>query len=378
MFKLSIIQDCIKIPTNSRQPNWYLSNDSKYGFIESDVYWPTVTHFLEAKKFEGTQYEEIIRNTVTVLQAKKKTRERDACVEVNDIPERFELPRFSNAGTNVKREVIYGKKNLGFKIKPSWQKECVKHIRTAITSKFTHNPKILKILLSTYPKPIKCDLNDKIMQYTANILMIVRAIKLRQINEQTKKQNIKTIKQVSDILNSEQCSNIRLTLMYVSKYISQMEGWDRVFPEMILDAVFNISPKLEFKKTNKRLTLPSLTSEVGTYVTDTRKCFIHIDRSQKETDVPSKKIVQFIMWCIASEERFYKIMQKIKRFTSMFKELGLPSPEMSIETKMIMKGLDKITPEIIIPPGRRWYRNNQPPKITSNKELPPTNTPIIQ
>ena len=49
----------------------FLSNSSNYPFTLDDKTWSTVDHYVYAKKFEGTQLENIIQETTTVFQAKK-------------------------------------------------------------------------------------------------------------------------------------------------------------------------------------------------------------------------------------------------------------------------------------------------------------------
>ena len=46
-------------------------------FIENELYWPTVTHYIEAKNLKEHKYEEDIRKTKTVLQVLHKTKERE-------------------------------------------------------------------------------------------------------------------------------------------------------------------------------------------------------------------------------------------------------------------------------------------------------------
>ena len=54
----------------------FLSNDSMHRFKLGDKVWPSVTHFIEAAKYKGTQREEEIRNASTVLQAKRLGKEK--------------------------------------------------------------------------------------------------------------------------------------------------------------------------------------------------------------------------------------------------------------------------------------------------------------
>jgi predicted NAD-dependent protein-ADP-ribosyltransferase YbiA (DUF1768 family) len=52
----------------------YLSNSSHYGFFMNNKWFPTVEHYIQAKKFSGTIYEDEIREAKTVLEARRKAR----------------------------------------------------------------------------------------------------------------------------------------------------------------------------------------------------------------------------------------------------------------------------------------------------------------
>src|SRR5207253_10916810 len=96
----------IAIPKSTDRSYGYLSNDSPHAFKDQNgLFWPTVTHYIEAKKFEGTQYEEDIRKSKTVLQARNKTRGRNSViVKLNENDETYDINLYK----------IYDKKHLGF------------------------------------------------------------------------------------------------------------------------------------------------------------------------------------------------------------------------------------------------------------------------
>ncbi len=157
----------IVIPNSSDKIYGYLSNDSKYGFTEKDgstyIHWPTVTHYIEAKKFEGTQYEHTIRKARTVAQVKVLAREREIRITTRDI---------SNCDS-INKCKVYGNKNIRVQAKPSWESEIEYHLRIAIRAKFKQNASIYNALMSTVPLIIDGG-GDKINDITANILMEVR------------------------------------------------------------------------------------------------------------------------------------------------------------------------------------------------------------
>ncbi len=55
----------------TRDKNGYLSNFSLHGFSLKGKYWPTVEHYFQAQKFEGTGHEERIRAARTPKEAKR-------------------------------------------------------------------------------------------------------------------------------------------------------------------------------------------------------------------------------------------------------------------------------------------------------------------
>ena len=135
----------IIIPKASDKIHGFLSNDSKHGFTVKDgntyTYWPTVTHYIEAKKFEGTQYEHAIRKARTVKQVRILSREREVRVTTRDI---------SNCDS-VDKCRVYGNRDTRIYIKPTWERDMERHLRTAITAKFKQNVSIYNALLATAP-----------------------------------------------------------------------------------------------------------------------------------------------------------------------------------------------------------------------------------
>ena len=103
----------ITVPKPNHKTYGWLSNDSHFGFIINSLYYPTVTHYIESKKFEGLNYEEEIRKTKTAIAAKHKTRSREAMI-ISTMPkdEKKKLEEIEDLETNmyIKRETIYGRK----------------------------------------------------------------------------------------------------------------------------------------------------------------------------------------------------------------------------------------------------------------------------
>ena len=366
----------------------YLSNDSKYGFIEDTndeiLYWPTITHYIEAKKFEGTSYEKDILRAKTPLQAKRMAKEREITIKTYISQD---VPNLDDYSAGVTREKIYGirlgnnaqrfysktndsgeiissgVKNIqnrrgnahsAVKIKQGWDESMETYLREAIRRKFSQNKGLQNALLSTLPNKIIGDC-DKINILTANILIKLREDLEKSSNRQKLDPQISSPKIIPKTLffNDECSNNIRTILIQLSKYISGMEGWDRIFPEMVDDAIFNIYPHKSLNKSYQKIgqKLTSLThdekSELETYNSDTRKLFTKIDKFQLEVDGPTKRIVDFVVLTKYSKNiRTYVCEEGLKRFMTVFKG-GIVD-------------FDKLNPQISIPPSRRWYRNKTP------------------
>ena len=90
-----------------------LSNFSRHGFQLENKWWPTSEHYFQAKKFEGTEFEEAVRQCSTPTKAAALGRDRA-------------LPLRSD-WENVKNDIM----------------------RKAVYEKFTQNEDIKKLLLET-------------------------------------------------------------------------------------------------------------------------------------------------------------------------------------------------------------------------------------
>jgi N-glycosidase YbiA len=58
-------------------PYGAFSNFAPFGFILEGRHWPTSEHYFQAKKFEGTEYEEMVRTSATPAKAAELGRKRD-------------------------------------------------------------------------------------------------------------------------------------------------------------------------------------------------------------------------------------------------------------------------------------------------------------
>ena len=316
----------------------FLSNDSTYGFYEnvdanSRVWWPSVTHYIEAKKFEGTQYETAIRNAKTAVQARRLTRERS--IIISSMPD-------GNNFTSIEKRKLYGfgtSRSLNMNIpRKDLDQRLIIDLKYALKHKFKTYPKLKNMLIKTYPILLE-SADDNV---TALVLMEMR-LAYKNSSASNSEQPREIIKDLSEkAANSVTACNIRAVIIKTALYISKMEGLDRVFPEMIEDSIYIISPKA--KKYSKKWIRKNLNDEaerpiLAKYIQDTRKLFSQLDSYQKDTDAPSIKISQFIMWCVCTKRGLGKSLRRFKD-----------------KNGKILENLDNVKPQIIIPPGKRWYR----------------------
>lgn len=347
----------------------YLSNDSGHGFYEPEnVWWPSVTHFLEAKKFEGTQYEDIIRRSKTVRQAKRLTRERNVLIMVSSTDGDGEIGNTYD----LERRKVYGIKRNGYNIKAGWIDVREGYLRIALRRKFHQHPRLRQKLLDTHPRPItSIDRNQtaKVLTEIRDALFEKRTPKKTSIpgkeNDEVYSAPVANMAHDAsskgefvddldlELANSPTCHAIRDTIMKLAKYVSEMEGWDRVFSEMVDDAFFNIySNHLPQKWISKNLKKSSHVDRpnLNRFAAETRELFTQIDPFQWDTDTPSQKIANFIFWCTYREGRTKSILRRLRRF------IDVQNSDGSIK-------FDDVHPSVMIPPGRRWYRNKRPPKL---------------
>lgn len=325
---------CLNLDKIDGDPKYgFLSLDSKHGFYEPDgVWWPTATHYIEAKKFDGTQYETIIQCAKTSRQAKRFARERNTLVFVED-----------GMTYNVERHKVYGVKyrpftsdarcNIHYSQKDNWNETRKDYLRVALFKKFQH-PRLRRKLIETYP--YKFQSKDE----TARILTELRNTFYQHTEIYHPKGEKPDLDDLDlDCANGKACVKIRDLIIRIAKQISKLEGWDRVFSEMVNDAIFNIYPKYN-DQTNNIDKMPNL----ALYAAKTRDLFVRVDPYQQETDTPSRKIANFIFWCTLQKERIECVLKHARRFTAARGDNG------SIN-------FDKVNPPIIIPPSRRWYRD---------------------
>lgn len=345
----------LHITGGKNDPYRGLCNGSNYGFILDDNYWSSVIHYIEAKKFEGTAFEENIKKSKTSLQVKRKTRGRKM-LTAKPIDEYV----------IYENETFYGGRKSGYQIKTDWEIDIYPLVKQAVKTKLEQHAILRKLLLSTSP----CTLEIPVSSYNSDVVInkmtskILMKIRSALLFEEMKCLTTKSIKQnklldsnqpkdlISDFMNYEPCFDIVLLLIQLSLYIAKMEGWDRVYPGMVEDAIYNLYnvrgkcyiPKAKISIEHQ----PNLV----VYCKNIREEFIKYDSSQGDNIQSSEKIAKYILWCTLGKNRLFFIHNKAQKFFNEKDENG------NIKFRKF---------DIVIPPSNREYRKTQPPKVRKIK-----------
>lgn len=194
----------------------FLSNSSPHSFLIDNKRWPTVEHFFNAKKFEGTTYEEEIRLAPTILKVKSLVRCKYRLTE--------------DSGRYVKTK-IYGKTLSPFYIRSDWNIKEREILEIGIREKFSQNPRLMKKLLSIKNMKI-IDPNNK---FTG---IILNKLKTENTSKPVPKEiTHKDLKDYS--LNAEEEYIIK-KILNVVKRIRNAEYQTNIYSGMIEDTFYNI------------------------------------------------------------------------------------------------------------------------------------------
>ena len=292
----------------------FLSNGSNYPFVLDDKTWPTVDHYVYAKKFEGTQLEDIIRGTSTVFQAKKLA---TRCKYV------FDTDPIAEKKIRVKG---YGQQ-YQYRVRDDWEEMEGQILRDGINAKFVKRPSLKKKLLETK----SATLIDASNSLTGPILEDIRQdIQIRDLP-------------FVEIEGSNK--KILLSLIYLTVKISKLEGWDKVYKEMVEDAVYTL--------TNEK---------IGQAVMNTHQNY---SEKRKEKNMPRyNKILSNIQEQLPTNISFQTGSSEILTSFFAWKEnFSSPSDKSALDEKLKTVKTMKIS----LRPGRRWYRGQVPPKIEKRK-----------
>jgi predicted NAD-dependent protein-ADP-ribosyltransferase YbiA (DUF1768 family) len=202
----------------------YLCNASPHGFFLECKWWATVDHYIHAKKFESTEYEEQMRLASTVFQIKRLLREQGYVVQEN--------------GKIIKRPVVSIKRKFIYSIRTDWCSVESKYLEAALREKFK-NQHLLKKLLSTRGYIII----TPFLQNTGPILQKIRDEKLEELSSTYLpakvlwKQDWRDIPGETDLTYREK--SVVNHLLVTAERIMKMEGCKKMCSEMTEDALYN-------------------------------------------------------------------------------------------------------------------------------------------
>jgi predicted NAD-dependent protein-ADP-ribosyltransferase YbiA (DUF1768 family) len=334
----------IKFGSSEDSQTGYLSNESVCSFnIDGDV-WPTVVHYVEAKKFEGTTYEETIRKAKTVFQARQLAKEK--CQWNRD--EKGQL--ICQKG--------YGK--LGqFRIREDWDVEKPIIYENAIRAKFMQNKRLLDRLVDTGD----VILTDLTSPYTGKILMRIRneELKKRHKNkEEEQSKNVKAMLEMKDIPHDQdtlsKTDNIIIRgLILLSKKVAKEDGCEKILPENVEDAIYNLV-------TDKKLGY-DLMDMVRTFYTVNQWNDIYHNMPRFERNIRAI-YREFEKHDVKSSTQAAAYIALIIRWVN-----NVASPlEKSDIVSRIKTDVHTRHMEIIFPPVQRWYRSSTIPKVHKNTQ----------
>jgi predicted NAD-dependent protein-ADP-ribosyltransferase YbiA (DUF1768 family) len=392
----------MKITCDKNDPYRFLCNNAKYGFTLEEHYWPSVIHFIEAKKFEGTAHEENIKKSRTSLQVSKRSRGRNVLVaKLNDLDNTL----------TYEKDFFYGGKKAGYKIKSDWNEVKFSLLEQALQEKFKQHHILRKLLLSTSPNKFRISsdhdgsdyvrTNSVVNRISSDYVRTGSELKYdeeKQLNKKTTQfllklrdqllfsemklltsKSLKTTKTLSsnqlkdlnpEFLSYNSCFDIANVLIQLSYYIASMEGWDVVYPEMVEDAIYNIynrkgkcylpKTKIDAEKQPNTFKMAKKVEKefTGYKFGKSSSSAKNISNKDENTSIfdenivkASEKIAKYILWCTLAKNRLYFVYSKLKKYFVCKDEFG------NINFRKF---------EIVIPPSKREYRKLQPPKIKKN------------
>lgn len=214
----------ITIPHHSDPKLGYLSTSSRHPFLLDEKIYPTVEHYILSKMFEGTMLEERIRMAKSVGMARAMVKPRHYIFEVDG---------------RVVRRTVYGD-DKSSRVRDDWGVQRTLAMRAALFAKFEQNPRLMGRLLSTEGATIV----DPVNPYIGEITTELRDAKIAMMRTPTIITASPRISHpAADItggpLTGVERKFLRSTVDLLEK-IRVCEGVDRIYVEMLEDAVINL------------------------------------------------------------------------------------------------------------------------------------------
>jgi len=203
----------------------FLCNNFYSYFYLDGVNWYSVEHYLTAKKFQGTAFEELLSKTRTIEELRRLTKPKVV---------------MKNKNGKIYKTKTYGRGKYihhNFDISQNWKDEYFNLIRRATFAKFSQNKNLQNLLKKTKNYTLVCK-NDK---YLGQILEEIRD----KLNNSKSIQDIK-INWSKDYpfknVHSDD-KNILENVFNLCLKIMVFENCGKIYYEMVKDALINFIPK---------------------------------------------------------------------------------------------------------------------------------------
>lgn len=312
----------------------FLSNSSLHPFVVESKKWPTVDHYLYAKMFEGTRYEEMIRRAPTVFKAK-----RMATLSKNV----YDYDDGKRKTVEVYGGGIYRKRD-------DWKDVEMEVTETALRAKFKQHPRLQKLLINTGDSEL-VHINNV---YTGPILEKIRSeLQPSKTKPQRVYRNFQDFE--SENLTVPQTKLVRV-IIQLSIKISRLEGWDTLHPEMVEDALLNLfgDQKLYHR----------FMSEYQNHIKEVKWSDIYLRYPNYEKVV--NKVHHLILKKDPRQEKQLSVSLLISYVVWWYSRSSVKTQTLLNSRISISKNID-----IDLGTGDRWYRKNPPrrPKVTKKPQL---------
>ena len=127
-------KNIINFSESSDRRTGFMSSESRHSFIIDEKRWPTVEHYVQAKRFQGTLYEDELRKAPNVFQLHRMVKGR-------------KIRKTDSSGELVGSETVYGKKR--YHSRRDWDDVKDDILEEAMQAKFDQNPRLQERLKET-------------------------------------------------------------------------------------------------------------------------------------------------------------------------------------------------------------------------------------
>lgn len=291
----------------------FLSNESKHPIILEDKKWPSVEHYLQSKKFEGTLLEDEIRLAPSVFIAKN-----------------LSSPKYRIYYENKNRivESSYGTINQNYFIRDDWEDVEEEFLKKAVYAKFDQHPHLQEKLLETR--------NVKFINLDNPLLGPILEEYRHTLREKIKGRSTLNYNFFKDIekVDISIVHNIEKILLSISK----LERWNKkINQEMIEDLILIIIPKKlknnvfsyirNFCKIDSKIIYQRL-PKTNKFIVETEFFLTKklIKNTEEEIEIFSLLIVSLVKWILleTTEKDRKMIYENILKFSEHPENINIP------------------------------------------------------